>query len=680
MLRAVFLFCLLWGMSLWAVNATLVTLDSRSEFEQGTPKNVSIGKDGELRTSPRKQSLLMSTEPVVWKLVKDSDGIIYASTGNQGRIYKISGSDTSLFYTSDKLAAYAMSVDKDDNLIIGTSPNGLLQRITPEGKVSDLYNPDAVYIWDIDIAPDGSIWVATGDTARVYHISAEGTVLQRFTPDAQHVRCLSLYGGAVYAGTSGDGHIYRIRENDMFVLFDTMMEEVIDLFVRPEGVVYAAAMSKAMLHPFAASVSSPDESSEDSESSGMVSATNGLMSPQMSSLNTSLFRITSHGYGKELWQGSKGVIQSIAPLEQDILVGTGEEGRCYRMTPDGEKTLLYQMDESHVSALFTTSDDVLIGTSNLGHVYRLIDEPAKNACYLSKPIDSDVRARWGALQWESKGPVKAIQFYTRSGNTKEPGTAWSAWQPVAKDQSIASPESRFLQWKVELKNESAIIEKVTVSYLQANLQPEITSLFLHSHNTFFEHKDQDKAGLKFPQSPSSESEKQGYRSVEWQFQDPNYDGLLFSVYYQKKNSSYWRQMKDEWALNYYSWDTQHMSDGYYRVKIEASDAPDNPKGRELASDKISDTFLVDNTPPVLKHLTAKDSVLSFTVYDAWSRIKNVWYSENAREWQDVFPRDDIADSKSENYKVQLSEPNADIAIKVQDEFGNVNVYPVKDLN
>lgn len=675
MQRAVFMFCIIWAPVLCAVQPTVVTFDSRDKLEQGTLENVSIGKDGELRTSPKKEPLFLSNEPFVWDLARDSKGTLYASTGNHGRIYKITGADTSLFYESEKLTSYAMAIDKKDNLFIGTSPDGSIIKITPEGKPLELFKPESAYIWDLKIAANGSIWAATGDTARILHISPKGDLIKTYTPDVRHVRCLYLYDNKVYAGTSGDGHIYRIDNDRLFVLFDTMMEEVIDLFVAGDHMIYAAAMSKTVIHPFAVAIS--DENEKNNADATAIK--NGVISPQLSSVTTSLFRIGLNGYGKDLWQSSDQVIQSIAPLKQDVLIGTGEEGRCYRMNSNGDKTLLYQMDEAHITALLTFDNDVFIGTSNLGRIYQLEDQPAKQAIYLSKPIDSDVSARWGTLQWESLGPEKSISFYTRSGNTQEPGKAWSAWQKVGAHHEINSPESRFLQWKVELTHESAVVEKVEVSYLQDNLEPEILTIFLHSHNTFFKHEDQDKSkGLQFPKTPSEESEKQGFRCVEWQFHDPNYDGLLFEVYYQKKHSSHWRKMTNGWALNYYSWDTHHMSDGRYRLKISASDEPDNPSNLKKTTTRVSEYFLVDNTPPRVYKTLIHDSTLSFNVKDEWSRIKNVWYSMNARDWQPVYPDDAIADSKTETYKVHLCDPHSDIAVKVQDELGNVNVYPLNE--
>ena len=675
--RVVLIFCIFFRGMLFAVEPTIVSFDSRSTFEQGTPENISISGDGELRTSPQKQSLLLSNEPFVWELVRDSRGTVYASTGNQGRIYKISGTDTSMFYDSEKLAAYAMTIDDADNLLIATSPNGSIVKITPGGEAVTFYKPDAAYIWDLKISPDGSIWAATGDTARILHISSNGELVKTYAPEVQHVRSLYISDGKVYAGTSGDGRIYKVEKDRLYVLYDTMMEEVIDLFVKPDAMVYAAAMNKSVIHPFAAAVSGSENGKDESSDADLSSMKNGVLASQLSSVTTSLFQISPSGFAKDLWQGGEQPIQSIAPLHNQILVGTGEEGRCYILNTEAERTLLYEMEEAHVTALSTAYDDVLIGTSNLGRVYRLIDRPAKHAVYLSKPVDSQVSAVWGTLQWEGRGSVKHIKFYTRSGNTKEPGKAWSDWQEVGKQNNISSPESRFLQWKVELSDTAAVIEKVDISYRQSNLKPEIQTIFLYSHNTFFEHEDQDKTkGLEFPKTPGNESEKQGYRSAEWQFQDPNYDGLVFTVSYQKKNSSHLRQMVDDWALNYYSWDTRHMSDGYYRLFIKASDKLHNPVEREQTSGKYSEYFLVDNTPPQLKNISAPDSMLTFIVHDEWSRVKNVWYSLNARKWQAVYPVDTIADSKTEYFKVHLQEPESDIAIKVEDELGNVSVYPV----
>ena len=47
-----------------------------------------------------------------------------------------------------------------------------------------------------------------------------------------------------------------------------------------------------------------------------------------------------------------------------------------------------------------------------------------------------------------------------------------------------------------------------------------------------------------------------------------------------------------------------MPDGAYYLKIVASDAPSNPPAVALKTERESERFEVDNTPPAIEHLEA----------------------------------------------------------------------------
>jgi hypothetical protein len=58
---------------------------------------------------------------------------------------------------------------------------------------------------------------------------------------------------------------------------------------------------------------------------------------------------------------------------------------------------------------------------------------------------------WGSLTDQSTRPAgTGITYATRSGSTSAPDATWSAWQPVGAGGAIASPNSRFVQYRATL--------------------------------------------------------------------------------------------------------------------------------------------------------------------------------------------------------------------------------------
>ena len=113
-------------------------------------------------------------------------------------------------------------------------------------------------------------------------------------------------------------------------------------------------------------------------------------------------------------------------------VGTGSEGRVYRVAPDRTAALAIEIPERQALALLRTANLFLVGSGDVGGVYRAEPAAAKQATYLSRVLDADVRARWGLLRWHG---AHALAVESRSGNTAKPDATWSGtrrWRSRAR--------------------------------------------------------------------------------------------------------------------------------------------------------------------------------------------------------------------------------------------------------
>ena len=93
----------------------------------------------------------------------------------------------------------------------------------------------------------------------------------------------------------------------------------------------------------------------------------------------------------------------------------------------------------------------------------------------------------------------------------------------------------------------------------------------------------------------------------------------------------------------YSWDTESIPDGWYRIKVVASDEESNPVGESLTGEKVSDLVKVDNTRPQVVELSydAAGGLLKGIARDNLSLIRYLEYSVDGGEWKFFAPKDGV---------------------------------------
>jgi hypothetical protein len=684
------------------------TFNAFADFERGTPKNLSILYDGKIALAPQTKRLMDTGDPFIWSIVTDKKENIYIATGNDGRVYRISAfGDSTLFFDAQELEVYALALDKQDNLYVGTSPNGKVYKVTAYGKTTVFFEPKEAYIWALAFDSLGYLYVATGEKGKIYRIKPDGSNSLLFESDQTHIRCLAVdKNNQLFAGSSGNGYVYRFfPAPKAFVLYDTQMEEVHSLAISAAGEIYAAAFGEVGRMPIPGMSRSGEkqfaaqgEDQQSKQASGEVTLSPQSIVPQTVVMpiraRTSLFRIDQNGYAKDLWTIPDESIQVIALDQNDnLIVGTSDHGKLYQMNRLGETSLLLRTEEPQITSLhFGRNGEMLIGTSNMARCYRIGPGRNTSGTFESETIDTGALSTWGVLSWEGKVSEGKMAFYTRAGNTERPEITWSPWAKAQEDGvlRIISPVARFLQWKCEFSaqgNANPSLDKLTITYLQNNWAPEITSVIIHRPGEYYDNKESSaanssfggKEGLLFPQQLNKGENRKGYRSVDWLFQDPNVDGLKFEVYYCAVQDKVWKPLAKDLEASVYSWDSTQMADGEYQIKVISSDAPSNPDNLALSSEKLSDPFIIDNTgPEISKILSQKNSqrlTATFTVTDKWNAISLVQYSINADGWKIIYPRDGICDSQNESFEISVPSSEKEktyVAIKAMDSANNIN--------
>ena len=86
----------------------------------------------------------------------------------------------------------------------------------------------------------------------------------------------------------------------------------------------------------------------------------------------------------------------------------------------------------------------------------------------------------------------------------------------------------------------------------------------------------------------------GVQSFTWKASDDNQDSLEYSLYFKGAGESDWKLLEKNLTDTFYTLNAASLPDGTYRLKVMASDAPSNPRGKFLIGELVSDPFVLAN--------------------------------------------------------------------------------------
>jgi hypothetical protein len=698
-------------------------IGSRAELLKGESRGVSVTEAGVLMLAPQFTQLFNTEQPYVWSTAVDGQGNVYLGTGHDGRIYRVAADGRgSLLYDAAELDVTALAIGRDGVLYAGTSPDGKVYRITADGRAEVYFAPPDKYIWALAFLPDGSLAVGTGDNGKLYRVRSAGVKPETallINTNQTHVMSLAVTAqGDLIAGTDPGGLVLRISpDGKAFGLFDAQLREIHALAPAADGSIYVLALSDAATNTRTQAPSTSVQPSESPIGTTSVTITpmdevvGGLQQAQSvgrsrndtSNARSAVFRILPDGGADTIWSSNSVTAFAIAPALHpgSVLIGTADKGRIYSVTNDGRDTLLLQSSEGQISAFITRSGAVLAASSNQGKLFRFGNELVSEGSYESPVRDARLIATWGRIWWRGEGNV---ELQTRSGNGERPDATWSDWSPAYRDPTgnqISSPRARFIQWRTTLRSTSGSptavsartwMEDVSVAYMQRNVAPEVLGIATLPIGVGLQSMPQapadpniESSGLDpslfgmVAQIPPRRVYQRGARSIQWQAEDRNGDALEYAVYYRALSEKTFRLLKDKLRDNFFTIDGATLADGRYAIKIVASDAPDNPPGKALSGERLSEPLDIDNTPPVVRvvgrpQINQSGVRLVFDVEDATGRVKRADVSVDGSPWSPTFPDDGIADNARERYTIDLplaASGEQTVSLRAFDSSGNV---------
>jgi WD40 repeat protein len=719
---------------------------SYEEFLKGTAKGVAVRSDGHLELAPKFTLIADADASYLWSLRTDAAGVLYAAGGSPAKVFRFEGSaKPKTVFESTDLLAQAIAFDAKGALYVATSPDGKVYRVSASGEKTVFFETKTKYIWDLTFAPDGTLYVATGDKGQIFAVAPDGKGGLFYASDEAHIKTLAFDAkGNLLAGTEPNGRVLRVTRNaeksakrksadeavaDGFVVYETAKREATSLTVAQDGTMYVAAIGEKTRTVGNA------PSAVIATSQGTTTITNVSPSAQMQgtpfvafpqAISSSIYRISTEGVPEEIWSSRDDVVYALG-LNADgrLLAGTGNTGSLLVIDGHGVYAQLAKSGSAQITGISKGANDkVFLCTANPGKVFSLGPEYEAEGTFESQSFDAKLFSQWGRIEWwgapavsaQSKGTSKEprLEFYVRSGNTEDPGKEWSKWfGPYTTTASqVQAPSARFFQWKAVIHDgrPGDGIDWVSVAYLPRNVIPVIDGIAMQDAGVRAQAPQviggqPGNVALKQPQAPTPSgvvitsgpaakfesqpqgTQQRGYQTVLWTAHDDNDDELRYSLYFRGENASEWLLLKDNVDQKFYSWDTTAMPDGAYYLKIVASDAPSNPPAVALKTERESERFEVDNTPPAIEHLEAvaattrngtlpavQSVLVKFSATDPSSSIEKAQYSVDGGEWILLAPTHGISDSRTEAYEFTvpgLAAGEHTIAVRAYDRFENV---------
>jgi sugar lactone lactonase YvrE len=699
---------------------------TQADFLRGDVDNLSIDEHGRLMLGPDVRRIHDAGVPFVWTMLSGPDGAQYLGSGNDGKVMRVDRDGKgSLFYDSPEMEVHALAPAPDGGLFVGTSPDGRIYRVDARGQATPFFDPDDKYIWSLAVDGKGMVYAGTGDTGTVYRITPDGKGTAFFKSKTSHAITLAFGAdGQLLVGTGAPGRVFRVDDQGKgFLLLDTPYQEVRALRLDAKGVLYVAAQSgrpsggSDVASPFTpeptAPTPVPSVSTEitsmtiiEAPISGQSSTPSGGQSDRRGPTGA-VYRVLPDGLWDLLWDSRDDSPYDLA-VEGDgsLVVATGGHGKLFRLAGDPMRpTLLTRVPAQQATMLHRTGDRTLVTTANPGLLLAVSSGRSEKGSYESDVKDARMVATWGTLSWRASTPAGTdVELQTRSGNTRTPDEAWSAWSTPytnADGSPITSPKARYLQWRAVLtgtKGATPVLTSVSAAYLQRNVRPLVASVTVHPPGVVFQKPfstgEAEIAG--FDEEPLEKrlaadrtanaaqgnslgrrTYQKGLQTFVWKAEDENGDELTYEVFYRREGETTWKLLKGGLTDSILVWDTASAPNGTYVMKVVASDHVSNPSATALRGERESGSFDIDNTPPTVSLSPSRregaNIVVPFEVRDADSPITRVEYSLDAQRWQSAFSQDSILDARQEQFLLRLDAALAGrtLVVRATDAMNNV---------
>lgn len=689
------------ALALWAVPAAAVvtatwTVETYPQWDAGDATSAFITSTGELRPGwdTRRTSL---EGDAVWSSLRLADGSVLLGSDAGGAIFRLQGdASKKLASLPGAIAVVALTQTADGAVWAGAMPGNRLWKLdVASGKVTPGTqlgkDKEVETVWSLASAGN-TVYAGTGPSGKLFSVTGT-TVREVFDTDDKRITALTVTSdGAVWLGTSERALVFRFdpRAGKARAMADFAGNEVSALAAFRNGIVAAANDLAEQPPPTAKTPSQVEAAEKPNAAKGQVAKPPDVGSKPGADKDPvpvtdlgrkgakkgkgALFRVDMEGRLDQLHALTQTYFTSVAiGPDGAVYAGAADKGRIYMVDTDDSVATAFDVDERAVSQVWFDRNLVSFTTDDAAAAYRATGR-ASQARYLSDVLDAKAVSRFGKLTWSATGKLKVE---TRTGNTAKPGVGWSDWQEPAQvgklgggneGGKVASPVGRYLQFRIALEDDAARVRRVMSYYVPQNQPTEVQDVTVEIATKESMPTLKDSAAK--PRSP--------ILKVKWKVENPDGDDTTYALEARRDGEANWRPIqtgKTPLTATTWEWNTETYPDGWYRVRVTASDAAANSPDRALTSSQHTTMFAIDNTRPAIDALAVTYPRAQARASDALGTISEMAFSVDDGPWQLGTSSDGLFDDSVEELRIEipagLSRGSHTLAVRVADSAGNV---------
>ncbi len=667
----------LWSASSQARGTRIWELAGFDELDKGEVIGTRVSSRGEVALGFQANKLGLSEIGLVWSAVTGKKGVVFLGTGYEGKIFRVNGNSVSEIATTGQLVVTSMALDKRGDLYVATLPDAVIWKVPkPAGirpgkpvkaKKWATLPKGTLHVWQIGFdSVKRMLYAATGPEGKLFAIGPDGKASVYLDTEEEHVMCVAFdHKKRLVAGTSPSALVFRISGPGRAVaLADFDGTEVKSLHVYDKELV--AAVNQFSITP---SIPSKPAKSKTGKPKDTKKPGDG-----------EIYRLGPQGQFEQLWKQKKGHVVALEVSRSGVIyAGLGTDGKIISIDADRVVRTELDLDEREVMALIVDDQLRFALTGDSGAVYQVDWARPADAIYYTPLLDAGTVSQWGRVSWFANGPLRV---QSRSGNTIKPDNTWSDWSAdLRSGDEIQSPAAGYLQLRLTwANNKQGVLRSLQVAYRSFNQRTVITEL---NPSSPFPNPSRSSSRTDPKISTRTVSAHFINRNeleldLNWRVSNPDGDTMRYQLWYQAMGETLWRPITkpDEvHSATHYTWRTESIPEGVYRIRLRADDSPDNDPSEVLTDEFFSVPVLVDNHQPSVKGLTVTGKRVRGRAVDSFSEIAAIQYSVDAGPWLPIFSKDGVLDEKSEEFESTLPDelpagPHA-VAVRAFDRAGNM---------
>lgn len=620
--------------------------DNIENFEYS---NISFIENGGIELS-RDYSEIFTSREMIWSVEKWKNGFLAGSGESAALFFINSQTNYNIFTVSNKILISDIQII-GSNIYFSAIPRASIYILDSGFTLKSEIHISNEYIWQI--MPDKTgLYVFAGNPAEIYFYGSNNNMIWSLpVPEEKSILKGIVIGDYLYF--FGDGYIlYKTPvKNHRKIIAAASFDNNISDLILSKGKIYIITSIKDIQKP-AQTQSGTASSDDDNSSRGSQSDKRGSKISEKSAL----YSYDLQGNLVELFQKSGIKFVSLTQIEDKLIIGSDKNAGYFEISQNDEVNKFTSLGNGKFARFISIDNESYGILLDPARIIKMNTSISKEGYFISSAFDTGNVSQWGSPNISSIVPAETgIDLYTRSGAIFNMDI-WEDWSPV-KDKIVSSPD-RFIQYRVNLKSDgkkNPLFRSIYIPYVQKNIAPEIDKINIGYNNNVIK--------------------------VSWDASDANKDTLIYDIYLSQNENS-WVKINDK-PLEDSSFDLnkENFPDGRYRIKITASDERSNTDQESKKSVKLSDYFIIDNTPPVIGDIILKKEgtnySLGFSATDGLSQLYEACYSINGSKWIKILPIDSIFDSLSESFDIRLNLlPGSVVQVKVTDIFGNYSVKGV----